>query len=343
MVVRLSRSGLEVYKTTDEINNSNDSDNKKDSKKTTDTNKSKTTDTNKSTTNTSDDSENEGYVLQNGNITEISYYDGMYENEFEYDYEDISANGSVTFPYINKYKFYKGKKVCLKKAYDPKKWDDLKTVLLGFITEQTYSNDQVELEISGMTKLLDKKEKFDFKQMKRSEIVRSIIEAAGLTAYIDIGDLKDEVIDYTNISSSGSDVAGGQGEEIDSLVEQWVGGETNELEKAKKVHEGLKEYGIRYAYYFNSRYHTPQNCLKHANKPGLNCGDTAILTTACMKSAGLNAYIVLRCDHEHFFTVIKIDGTKYYSDLTWAEGQLSQRAWNDTWQNNKCGNKYDLK
>ena len=104
-----------------------------------------------------------------------------------------------------------------------------------------------------------------------------------------------------------------------------------------------KSYGIRYAYYYNSKYHTPQNCLKHANSPGLNCGDTAILTTACMKSAGLNAYIVLRCDSAHFFTVIEISGTKYYSDLTWSEGALSQRAWNDTWQHNKCGNKYGLK
>ena len=155
MVIALSHSGLEVYKTDDVINTQHESDNS--NSKTADSKSNKTNETSNSTTNTSDDSENEGYVLQNGNITEISYYDRFYENSFEYDYEDISASGDASFPTVNQKKFYKGKRVCLKKAYNPKKWDDLKTVLLGFITEQTYSNDHVDLEISGMTKLLDKK------------------------------------------------------------------------------------------------------------------------------------------------------------------------------------------
>lgn len=340
MVIALSHSGLEVYKTDDVINTQHESDN---SNSKTDSKSNKTNENSNSTnTNTSDDSENEGYVLQNGNITEISYYDRFYENSFEYDYEDISASGDASFPTVNQKKFYKGKRVCLKKAYNPKKWDDLKTVLLGFITEQTYSNDHVDLEISGMTKLLDKKEKFDFKQMKRSEIVKSIIEAAGLKAEINIEDLKDDVIDYTNISSSESGVAGGQGETIDELVKEWVGDETNELSKAKLVHQGLIEYGIHYKTYPDSIYHTPENCLKHAHS-GLNCGDTAILTNSCMRSAGLNSYIVLRCDHEHYFTVIPIDGKKHYSDLTDGDSGYAHRAFDDTYQHKFCGNKYDLK
>lgn len=133
---------------------------------------------------------------------------------------------------------------------------------------------------------------------------------------------------------------GGQGTQIDNLVKNWVGKETDPLQKAKKVHYGLREYGIRYAYYNDSRYYTPLNCLKHHSSPGLNCGDTAILTTACMLSAGLNAYIVFRCDHNHYFTRIMINGKAYHSDLTWSEGNLSQRAWNDTWEHNTCGNKY---
>ena len=143
-----------------------------------------------------------------------------------------------------------------------------------------------------------------------------------------------------SVGGKNTTLKGGQGEKIDSLVVKWVGNETDPVEKAKKVHYGLMDYGIRYAYYYNTRYYTPENCLDHANDPGLNCGDTAILTTACMLSAGLDAYLVLRCDSEHFFTVIEINGTKYYSDLVWSEGNLSQRPFNETWQNNKCGNKY---
>ena len=117
-----------------------------------------------------------------------------------------------------------------------------------------------------MTKLLDKKEKFDFKQMKRSEIVKSIIEAAGLKAEIDIGDLKDDVIDYTNISSSGSGVAGGEGENIDELVSSICGSETDELTKCKLIHEWLRK-NVVYKLYTCSHHNSAEECLKHKDEP----------------------------------------------------------------------------
>lgn len=195
-----------------------------------------------------------------------------------------------------------------------------------------------------MSKLLDQEKQFTFTKTKRSVILKEMIEAAGLKAKIDVTGLKDDVIDYTNVSSSGSSGTTGIGDaEIDELVAKWCEGKTSDLEKAKAVHAGLRdEVGIWYAHYNDSRYHTPSNCLKH-HKDGLNCGDTSILTVACMKSAGLNAYTVLRCDSAHYFTVIEIGGTKYYSDLVWSEGQRSQRPWNEVWEDNTCGNKYDLK
>lgn len=340
----LSRSGLEVYKTSDSNQvqtTNNENSNQVETKSNEDTNQVETK-------NNEDSYSDINFVLHNGEINEISYHTDMYDNSFDYDYEDISSNGELSFHKVNEKRFYKGVKVCLKKAWQEEgknlKWDDLQTVLMGFIIEQTYSTDKVKLKISAMTKLLEKKEKFDFKQMKRSEIVKSIIEASGLNADINVKGLKDDVIDYTNISSSssGSGVAGGQGETIDELVKEWVGDETDELSKAKLVHQGLIEYGIHYKYYYNSIYHTPENCLKHAHS-GLNCGDTAILTNSCMKSAGLNSYIVLRCDHGHFFTVIPIDGKKHYSDLTDGDSGYAHRAFDDVYQHNFCGNKYDLK
>lgn len=128
---------------------------------------------------------------------------------------------------------------------------------------------------------------------------------------------------------------------IGELVKQWIQGATNDLEKAQAIHYGLQKYGIVYKKYYDFQYATPEECLQHAQNPGLNCGDCSQLTVECMKQGGLDAYIIFRCDHQHYFTGIDIDGKTYYSDLTWAEGQKSQRPWNVTWDNNTCGSKYE--
>lgn len=137
-------------------------------------------------------------------------------------------------------------------------------------------------------------------------------------------------------STSGTALSGNIGE----LVAQWIQGKTNDLDKAQAIHDGLKAYGIKYIRYCNFKYATPDECLQHCKNPGLNCGDTAHLTVECMHQGGLNAYIQLRCDNQHFFTVIDIGGQKYYSDLTADEGQGTNRAWNEVWQQNTCGSKY---
>ena len=128
--------------------------------------------------------------------------------------------------------------------------------------------------------------------------------------------------------------------DLGEMVKQWIQGANDELSRAKAIHEGLKAYGVVYSYYYNFNCNSIDECLKNIKSPGLNCGDTAQLTTAAMKMAGLNAYIVLRCDSAHFFTVIEIGGQKYYSDLTADSGQTSTRPWNEVWQGNTCGNKY---
>lgn len=130
------------------------------------------------------------------------------------------------------------------------------------------------------------------------------------------------------------------GTTIQGYVNKWTTGKGSELEKAKAIHEGLKAYGIKYKYYGDFKAGNAEQCLKAANTQGLNCGDTALLTTACMKAAGLDAYIGFRCDHAHYFTVILINGVKYYSDLTWSTGSFSKRAWNVVWQNDTCHSKY---
>jgi len=340
----ISRVGLEVYTTLEE-------DAEESEKIETSSTKETTTDTTDTTADTESEDTNK-IKYETGEITQINYISEAFSDSFEQDYSDISSNATVSMPinYINH--FYKGRRVCLKKGLQNKtdyKWDDMVSACLGFITEISYNMDKVEVKISGMDKLLDQEKQFTFSQRKRSEIVKEIIESSGLKAKVDVTGLVDDVCDFTNVSSSGdsgsgenSGLKGGQGEDIDKLVAKWVGSETDELKKAQKIHAGLRDdVGIIYQYYYNSKYETPENCLKHANSPGLNCGDTAILTTACMLSGGLTAYIVLRCDSAHYFTVIEIGGKKYYSDLTWSEGARSQRPWNEVWQGNTCGNKYN--
>ena len=104
-----SHSGVEIYKTKD-----------------------------KNIEKTSKDEEKEGFVLQNGTITEKAYYDELVSNSFEHDYEDISSNGSVSFVSVDEKRFYKGKKILLKKGYNAHEWKDLDNCLMGFITEQSY-------------------------------------------------------------------------------------------------------------------------------------------------------------------------------------------------------------
>lgn len=337
----LSYSGFEVYETEKKDKKDDKDKDKKD-------NDSKESDKNKKTTATSSSNASDAekdlqrFIAMNGEIKEIAYYGEMYDNGFDEDYEGISNNGNVSFPEIDTSRFIKGKKICLKKANEtgtPLKWKDLESCLLGFISEQTYTPKGADIKLVGMSKLLDQEKKFTFTKTKRSKILKEMIEAAGLKAKIDTTGLKDDEIDFTNVSSSGSgssDIAGGQGKEIDELVAGWCEGKTTDLEKAKAIHYGLRDYGIRYRKYYDTEYHTPQNCLKHARDPGINCGDCAILTVACMKSGGLKSYIGFRCDGLHYFAVIVIDGTNYFSDLTWSEGNLSQREWNDTWDHDKC-------
>lgn len=222
---------------------------------------------------TSKDEEKEGFVLQNGTITEIAYFDEIVSDSFEQDYEDISCNGSVSFVSVDESRFYKGKKVFLKKGYNASKWKHLESCLLGFITEQTYSEEGVEIKISGASKLLEQEKQFNYKDTKISKILKEMIESAGLKANINTDGLKDSKVDYSNVSSSGSSsgLAGGQGKTIDDLVAGWVGSETDELKKAELIHNGLRDdVGIWYAHYFNSRYHTPEKCLE--NHKHLNCG-----------------------------------------------------------------------
>lgn len=279
-------------------------------------------------TSTGDSSDSGKYALQTGEKTGINYIGELYSDGFERDYSDISSSATISVPikYLNS--FYKGQRVALKKGGNNQKtinkWDDLSTVVEGFVSEISWNREKVDVKINGMNVLLDKEGKFTFKKTKRSKIVKKIIQSSGLKANVDVTGLVDDVTNFTNVSSdsnsksksssANSGLAGGEGQTIDSLVKKIVGDETNELKKCKKVHQWLKE-NVRYLYYECSRYSSAEACLKH--KTALNCADTARLTRAMMASAGLKCYVVHRShSNGHFWTLIEISGKIYASDQT---------------------------
>lgn len=215
----------------------------------------------------------------------------------------------------------------------------------GFVTEVSHDQKGTEIEIKDWGYCLEENRiELGFENMLRSQIMEEVIKTYGLVPMVDFTGMPDEVISWDNSTakSGGGGATGGSGDaEIDQLVSKWCAGKSSELDKAKAIHMGLRdEVGITYQKYYDFNYSSASECLHHANNPGLNCGDTSQLTVACMLAGGLNAYIIFRCDHEHYFTCIEISGQKYYSDLTGNEGQRSTRAWNDTWQHNTCGDKY---
>ena len=282
-----------------------------------------------------DVTENEdGFTLHQGEIEEIYYYPNLHNLSWDHDYEEMSNNGSCEIPYheTDLKQCYLGVRLCLRADWEEyneqRVLKELPEAILGFITEERFSNGLTSLTLSGMSKLLEQEYHFEFTQMKRSEILIEMIKTAGLIPEVDVTGLQDDIIDYSNASSSGGDddsgSTGGEGADIDSLVKSIIKGKKGALAKAKAIHEWLRQK-VKYGSYPCSQCSSPSDCLKRLTH--LNCADTSRLTRAMMSSAGLKAYVVHHSQGPgHFWTIIEIKGVKYASDQTG-----SGSAWNTVW------------
>lgn len=240
----------------------------------------------------SDETNSEFEAFENGTIKEIYSYDQMYKNSFDEDYEGISNTGSVTFSEVDKSRFIKGKKVCLKKVNvtkDNVTWDDLESCLLGFINEITFNTDGVEVKLLGMSHLLEQEKEFTFSKTKRSKILREIITSAGLKAEIDTAGLKDESITYTNVSSSGSGgYSGSVSADIAEASNQICQGLTSDYDKAYAIWKWCHD-NIKYKGYSNSQKGA-EGCFKQRKG---NCCDHANLVVQMLKAQNI------KCAYEH--------------------------------------------
>lgn len=272
---------------------------------------------------------NSTFMLQDGEVNRIDYIGELYSDSFESDYVDISSNASIVLPMDYYSLLFKGKKIALKKgAYETTlKWEDMETVVLGFITELSYSTDKINVKINGMDKLLDQEAKFTFKKMKISKIVEKIIKASGLKAKVDPKGLDDKIINFTNVSSNEDSNSSSSSSSVDTstklgkVVSDIIGNETDDYKKLQKLHKWGAS-NIKYSGYECSNHGCdPDECYK--NRDHLNCGDTSVLMCAMYKLANLNAWII-HGDY-HFWVIVEIGNKKYASDCT------GNRSLNDVW------------
>ena len=137
-------------------------------------------------------------------------------------------------------------------------------------------------------------------------------------------------------NSKNTSLKGGEGKFIDDLVKKICGHETDDLKKAKLIHEHLRKKE-RYSYYECTKYSTPKKCYE--NIKHLNCADMSRLTASMMRSAGIDCYVVhSTC---HFYTVLKIGGKLYCSDN--ASSNSTGRQFNYYWQGSSCHSGYTAK
>lgn len=145
-------------------------------------------------------------------------------------------------------------------------------------------------------------------------------------------------------NSGGSSTSGGLRwstgvPELDNLVSKAIAGKDNDWDKARAIHNGLRDAGIMYRYYYDFDYSNTSQRWRAKDGPGLNCGDTAALTAEAMKAGGLDAYVSL-CPG-HYICIINLYDEYAVSDLTANSGNYSRREFNASYGNARCRNKVD--
>jgi len=268
----------------------------------------------------------EGFTLHQGEILETYYYGDFFRTEHEYDYEAISNNGSITVPSIDKKRFYKGVRTCLRKGWEEHgstvTLDDLSEVLLGFITEQTFDENGVDITLSGMTKLLDKKYQFDFSQMKMSVILEEMIKTAGLKPVVDFTGMEDEVIDYSNTSSEESDDEGGDysgnvSSDVKAMAKKVCKGKKSAKAKANAITAFICDH-VKYP---SPNYSDHHKCPSEVLSSGYsNCCDRARLGYEMAKVVKLKARGVY--GPGHVWVQYYVDGQWQNSDPGYARRTL---------------------
>ena len=285
-----------------------------------------------------EDDESNKFKLHQGEILEKYYYTELTGMEVSYDYTDISNTGSVNLPFTdtNLSQCYLGVRTLLRKDWETygenKSYKELPEANLGFITDESFSDELTKLSISGMTKLLEQKYEFNFTQMKRSDIIREIIKTAGLKDNVDAEGLLDEVIDYTNVSSSDSDSDSSADNsnlpaETCAAAKKIVKGKKGDKAKAQALYDWI-DANMKYYNYNNSHFN--QQTIYADVKANLgahrwNCCDHAHLSVAFLRCVGIKANYMH--GHGHVWAVAYLNGQRVMFDPLGYQSRPMGQAW----------------
>lgn len=271
----------------------------------------------------------EGFSLHQGKIQEIYYYRNLHTLSWDHDYEDMSNNGSCEIPYheTDLTQCYLGVRLLLRADWEESNekriLKELPPAIEGFITEERFSNGLTSLTLSGRDKSLEEEYQFEFTQMKRSEIITEMIKTANLVPDVDVTGLQDDVIDYSNVSSSGDDE-----EDIDS---SGVSGDVAKAAKeackgkkgAKAKANAITAYICDHVQYPSPNYSDHHKCPAEVLKSGYsNCCDRARLGYEMAKVVNLKA----RGVHgpNHVWVQYYVEGSWQDSDPGYARRSLGQ-------------------
>ena len=283
----------------------------------------------------------EGFTLHQGEILEIYYYSNLHSMGWDHDYEEMSNNGSCEIPYHETKldQCYLGVRLCLRADWEEYNQDrvlkELPEAILGFITEERFNNGLTELSLSGMDKLMDKEYQFEFTQMKRSEIIIEMIKTAGLVPEVDPTGLQDDVIDYSNTSSSddGADTdASGVSGDVAEAAKKACKGKKSARDKANAI----TAYICDHVQYPSPNYSDHQKCPSEVLKSGYsNCCDRARLGYQMAQVVKLKARGVHGPNHVW---------VQYYVDGAWHDSDpgYSRRSIDQVYQNMSMDSTWDF-
>lgn len=152
-------------------------------------------------------SNNETFTLHQGKVLETYTYNNLFSIEWSKDYDGVSGEARVTIPFHKQdlNYIYKGVR-CLIRC-DRYNYNEILTAPVSetfecFVTDVKISQNSLEISLSSFDKLLEQQVQVSFSQMLRSQIIKEVIKMSGFKPIINIKGLKDEVMDYTNVSSN---------------------------------------------------------------------------------------------------------------------------------------------
>lgn len=313
----IQRAGIEVYET-DEQNfkpyvspsNAKASDNLK------------SADVDNEESEESSDSEYTGasaFTLHQGEILNTFYYTDLISLNFESDYKDMTSSATFARNELNLKQFFKGIRVQLLTEWEePDKeleWTDLLSAETGFITEQTFKPEGVEVKVSGYETLLEQKMAFEFKSMPRADILAEIIKSAGMNPIINVKGLDNDVTDFTNeitrkVSGTVSNKAiGPSSGNIAEIAQAVCKGKSSDMDKAQAIHTYIRNH----VNYPEPNYYNHKKCPTEVLRSGLsNCCDRARLGHEMANAVGLVNRGVH--GHGHVWIQYKISGQWVNSD-----------------------------